>query len=133
MSRTGGSSVSTIEEVAQELRAIDPPAFPTIDRVPLSNGREVLAVSVSTGQNRPYSYRGQAYRRVGNTSQALSRDEYNRMLLERVHGDQRWENEAAVGWSVADLDVAEISRTMEEAIRRGRADGAGYRGGAGSE
>jgi ATP-dependent DNA helicase RecG len=127
--RVIGQQVSdhTIEEVAQELRAIDPPAFPTIDRVPLSNGREILAVSVSTGQNRPYSYRGQAYRRIGNTSQSLSRDEYNRMLLERVHGEQRWENEAAVGWSVVDLDVAEISRTIEEAIRRGRAEDPGTR------
>ncbi|MFY9821289.1 MAG: RNA-binding domain-containing protein [Thermoanaerobaculia bacterium] len=127
--RVVGQQVSdhTIEEVAHELRAIDPPAFPTIDRVPLGNGREVLVVSVSTGQNRPYSYRGQAYRRVGNTSQPLSRDEYNRMLLERVHGEQRWENEPAMGWSVTDLDAAEITRTLEEAIRRGRAEDPGTR------
>jgi ATP-dependent DNA helicase RecG len=127
--RAFGQQVSdhTIEEVAQELRMIDPPVFPVIDRVPLGNGREVLAVSFSTGQNRPYSYRGQAYRRVGNTSQALSRDEYNRMLFERVHGEQRWENEIAVDWSVADLDIAEIIRTMEEAIRRGRVEDPGTR------
>jgi ATP-dependent DNA helicase RecG len=127
--RVLGQQVSdhTTEEVAQELRLIDPPTFPTIDRVPLGNGREVLAVSVSTGQNRPYSYRGQAYRRIGNTSQQLSRDEYNRMLFERVHGEQRWENEPAVGWSMADLDAAEINRTIEEAIRRGRVEDPGTR------
>ncbi len=62
--RALGQQVSdhTIEEVAQELYAIDPPVFPTIDRVDLGNGREVLVVSVATGQNGPYSYRGQAYR-----------------------------------------------------------------------
>src|SRR3990172_8551416 len=127
--RVVGQQVSdhTIEEVAQELREIDPPAFPTIERVPLGNGREVLVVSVPTGQNRPYSYRGQAYRRVGNTSQPLSRDEYNRMLLERVHGEQRWENQPAAGWSVADLDAAEITKTIEEAIRRGRVEDPGTR------
>lgn len=127
--RVVGQQVSdhTIEEVAQELREIDPPAFPTIDRVPLGNGREVLIVSVSTGQNRPYSYRGQAYRRVGNTSQTLSRDEYNRMLLERLHGEQRWENQPAAGWSVADLDAAEITKTIDEAIRRGRVEDPGTR------
>lgn len=127
--RVLGQQVSdhTIEEIAQELRGIDPPTFPTIDRVPLGNGREVVAVSVSTGQNRPYSYRGQAYRRIGNTSQPLSRDEYNRMLFERVHGEQRWENEPAVGWSVAELDAVEITRTVEEAIRRGRIEDPGTR------
>lgn len=127
--RVLGQQVSdhTIEEVAQELRAIDPPVFPTIDRVDVGNGREVLVVSVATGQNGSYSYRGQAYRRVGNTSPALSRDEYNRILLERLHGEHRWENEPANGWSIADLDGAEIVRTVEEAIRRGRADDPGTR------
>ncbi len=120
--RVIGQQVSdhTIEEVAQELREIDPPAFPSIERVSQANGLEVLVVSVSTGHNRPYSYRGQAYRRVGNTNQVMSRDEYNRMLLERVHGEQRWENQPIADWSVADLDEAEITRTIEEAIRRGR-------------
>jgi ATP-dependent DNA helicase RecG len=98
-----------------------------MDRVILGNEREVLVVSVSTGQHGPYSLRGQAYRRVGNTSLALSRDEYNRMLLERLHGERRWENEPADGWTVADLDEAEIMRTLEEAIRRGRTDDPGTR------
>ena len=121
--RVVGQQVSdhTIEEVAQELREIDPPVFPSVERVPLANDREVLVVSVSMGPNRPYSYKGQAYRRVGNTNQLLSRDEYNRMLFERMHGEQRWENQPVVDWSVADLDIYEVRRTVEESIRRGEA------------
>ena len=42
------------------------------------------------------------------------------MLFERIHSEQRWENQPAVGWSVDDLDVAEIRRTVAEAVRRGR-------------
>lgn len=124
-----GQQVSdhTIEEVANEIKELDPPAFPSVDRVLLPNGREVLVVSVTQGPVRPYSYRGRAYRRVGNTNQSMSRDEYNRMLLERLHGEQRWENQSATGWEVADLDSAEIVRTLEEAIRRGRADDPGTR------
>ena len=127
--RVIGQQVSdrTIEEVAQELQEIDPPAFPSIDRVALDNGHEVLVMMVSTGQSRPYSYRGQAYRRVGNTSPVMSRDEYNRVLLERLHGEYRWENEPAAGWTVADLDVTEIVRTVDEAIRRGRTEDPGTR------
>ena len=122
--RVLGQEISdhTIEEVAQELREIDPPVFPNIERVDLSTGRAVLVVSVSVGQSRPYSYRGRAYRRVGNTNQAMSRDEYNRMLFERLHSERRWENEPARGWTVDDLDHAEILRIVEEAIRRGRAE-----------
>jgi len=118
---------SIVEDVAQELREIDPPAFPNIDRVPLERGREVLVITVPSGPSRPYSYRGQAYRRVGNTNQAMSRGEYNRVLLERVHAETRWENREATGWSVAGLDQEEIQRTLEEGIRAGRVEDPGTR------
>ncbi len=117
----------TVEEVAQELGEIEPPVFPSIERVDFAEGRQLLVVTAQPGSGQPYAYRGQAYRRVGNTSRQLSREEYNRILLERLHGDQRWENQPAAGWSVADLDGAEIARTLEESIRRGRADDPGTR------
>lgn len=110
----------TIEHLAQRLQDVEPPAFPAIERVPLDSGREVLVVTVSAGQNRPYSYKGKAYRRVSNTNEALSQAAYNVLLLERLHAEQRWENQLAPGWTVADLEAATIQRTVAEAIRRGR-------------
>ena len=117
-----GQQVSerTIEELSAEIQDIDPPAFPTVERVRVDGDREVIVVSTGQGPTRPYTYRGSAYRRVGNTTLAMSADEYNRMLFERMHSEQRWENQPAVGWSVDDLDVAEIRRTAAEAVRRGR-------------
>lgn len=122
--RVAGQHVSdrTLEDLAQEITQIEPPVFPGIERIPVADGREVLAVSVPQGQSRPYSHRGVAYKRVGNVNARLSRDEYNRMLLDSLHADRRWENEPAEGWAVADLDGAEIVRTVEEAVRRGRAE-----------
>jgi ATP-dependent DNA helicase RecG len=117
----------TVEEVAQELGDIEPPVFPSIERVDLAEGRQLLVIAVQMGNAQPYTYRGQAYRRVGNTSRQLAREEYNRILLERLHGDERWENRHATAWSVADLDAEEVLRTLEEAIRRGRADDPGTR------
>lgn len=127
--RVMGQHVSdrTLEEVAQEVAEIDPPVYPSVERIQVGEGREVVAVSIGAGQNRPYSHRGRAFRRVGNTNQELSRDEYNQMLLERLHGERRWENEPAQGWALADLEVGEIVRTAEEAIRRGRAEDPGTR------
>lgn len=124
-----GQQVSdrTIEELSQEIREIDPPVFPSIDRIPLASGHDVIAVSIMQGANRPYVVRGTAYRRVGNTTVAMLRDEYNRMLMDRLHSERRWENEPADGWTVADLEAAEITRTLEEAIRRGRQGDPGTR------
>ena len=117
-----GQQVSerTIEGLSAELQRIDPPAFPTVERVPTAEGREVLVVRVSQGTARPYAYRGTAYCRVGNTTVAMSADEYNQMLFERMHSEQRWENQPAMGWTVDDLDVGEIRRTVAEAVQRGR-------------
>ncbi len=117
----------TLEQLVQELRLIDPPAFPSIERVPVSTGREVIVVSVTGGRSRPYTIRGRAYRRVGSTNYELSRDEYNALLLERLHGEQRWEIEPATSFTLADLDESEILVTVEEAIRRGRLEDPGTR------
>lgn len=117
----------TIEDVSREIREIEPPVFPSIDRVTVSGERDVLVVSVLQGSTRPYTVRGKAYFRVGNTTVEMSRDEHNRMLFERMHSEQRWENQVAHGWLVSDLDVGEVTRTLEEAIRRGRQGDPGTR------
>ena len=86
----------------------------------MSDDRDVIVVSTGQGATRPYAYRGTAYGRVGNTTLAVSADEYQRMLFERLHSEQRWENQPAEGWTIGDLDVTEVRRTIAEAVRRGR-------------
>ena len=62
-----GQQVSdhSLEQVAAEVREIEPPVFPSIDRVDLATDRQVIVITVPPGANRPYTYRGEAYRRVG--------------------------------------------------------------------
>lgn len=115
----------TVERIAERMRDIEPPTFPSIERVPVGHGREVLAISVGIGQSRPYTYRGRAYRRVGSTNRALTRAAYDNLLLEALHAERRWENQPAPDWSVADLDEREIRRTVAEAVRRGRLEDPG--------
>ena len=113
-----GQQVSdrTMKEVSAEIQRIDPAAFPETERVRVAGKLEVIAVSVNQGFARPYQYRGTAYRRVGNTTVTMSAEEYNRMLFERMHSEQRWENQPATGWTVEDLDVAEVRNTLAEAV-----------------
>jgi len=127
--RVVGQQVSerTIEEVSAELARIDPPAFPAIERLPVKEDREVVAVTVGRGQSRPYMYRGKAYRRLGNSTVEMRADEYRQMLFERMHSERRWENQLAEGWSVDELDAHEIRITVEEAVRRGRIEDPGTR------
>lgn len=117
----------TVDDVVHELRFIEAPAFPAIERVAVDSTNQALVVSVERGPRRPYTFRGKAYRRLGTTNVEMSREEYNRMLLEQLHGTARWENEVAEAWTVERLDATEIVRTLEEAIRRGRAEDPGTR------
>lgn len=121
------TSDRTLEKITGELAEIEPPIFPEVERQMLDSGREVLSVTVSRGSQRPYTYKGRAFLRIGNSTKEMSREEYNVLLFERLHAVQRWENEVAAGWSVAQLDKTEITRTLEEAIRRGRLEEPGTR------
>ncbi len=94
-------SARTLEEITPEIQQIEPPVFPQIDCVDVKPGVQVIVVQVSTGVNRPHSDKGQAYKRVGNKSARMSRDECNRMLIERVHSERCWETEPVAGWTVA--------------------------------
>ncbi|MBS1808772.1 MAG: putative DNA binding domain-containing protein [Acidobacteria bacterium] len=109
----------TIEEIVHEIRRIEPPAFPEIETVTLESGLSVIALRVSSGGG-PYTYDGRAYLRRGPTTQMMPHQRYERLLLERMHAAHRWENQAAQGLTISDLDETEIIRTVEEAIRRQR-------------
>ena len=65
----------------------------------LDSGKYVIAVTVDRGQLPPYQFRKKAYKRVGNTTTDMSQHEEDQMLLERMHGVSRWENQPAEGWS----------------------------------
>jgi len=126
--RLSGQPVSTKtrEEIAQQLHKIEPPVFPDLEEVPLDSGNSVLVLRV-TGGGGPYTFDGRPYVRSGPTTSVMPQAEYQRLLLEKLHGTHRWENRPAEGITPDDLDASEIVRTVEEAIRRGRMEDPGTR------
>jgi len=117
----------TLEELAREFQAFEPPLFPAVDRVAIGAEREVLVLTVANGARAPVAFRGVAYERVLNTTRAMPRDTYQRLLLEEMHATVRWENRPAEGWDASRLDHREMVLTLEESIRRGRMDDPGTR------
>jgi len=113
-------SARTLEDLARELRKIEPPAFPEIETIPLKEDKAVIVVSIPGGGG-PYTYDGRPYIRHGPTTSQMPREEYDRRLLERLHGVQRWENQPVPdGVTIDDLDAEEIQITLDNAIRLGR-------------
>lgn len=104
---------NTLRDIQHELGRIDPPAYPSVSTIEVGPDRGVVVVSVPGGPNRPYSYRGIPYQRVGDTTVEMAGGEYQRILVERLHAQIRWENQPADGWSAADLDHGQIVLTVE--------------------
>jgi ATP-dependent DNA helicase RecG len=123
-----GQQVSsrTLEDIAVEMRRIEPPALPDIETVPVKGDKAVIIVRVPGGGG-PYTYDGRAYLRYGPTTRRMQQQRYERLLLERMHAANRWENQPAHQIKIGDLDRNEIVRTVEEAIRRNRLDDPGTR------
>ncbi len=119
-------NAGTRKEVAEYLRRIEPPAFPDMEEVPLDVDKRVLALRV-TGGGGPYTYDGRSYVRSGSTTSVMPQLEYQRLLVEKLHGVARWENRPAEGMELEHLDAQGIVRATEEAIRRGRLDDPGTR------
>jgi ATP-dependent DNA helicase RecG len=52
----------------------------------------------------------------------MPQSEYQQQLLARSHATQRWENQAADGYSLDNLDTEEIDRTVRAALHCGRVE-----------
>ena len=118
----------TLEELAQEFQGFEPPLFPQLQRIPVSEGGlEVLLVQVERATHAPVSFRGVPYERVLNTTRVMPRASYQRLLAESMHATDRWEMQPAIGCNIDTLDQRELVVTIEEAIRRGRMEDPGTR------
>jgi len=114
-------SEQTIHEVTAAFDRFEPPAVVNIERIKVTEGREVIALSVEANREGvPFTFDGRAFERIGNTTRKMSQERYETLLLERAHARRRWENQPAVGVRIKDLDREEILRTREAAIEQRR-------------
>lgn len=81
-------TAKTLEDIAQELRKIEPPAFPEIETVAIGNDKAIILVRVS-GKLGTYCYDGRPYIRHGPTTQIMPRSEYERRVLDKFHAHRR--------------------------------------------
>ena len=113
-------SSKTILKLTSELQRIEPAVVIEPDIVPLRNGKKVIVLSFPRGGNGPYTYAGKPYSRSGPVTKVMRQPVYERLLVERMHPRRRWELMPAQNLGIQDLDHAEITRTVDAAIRRGR-------------
>jgi len=111
-----GQDVSdkTIQRVSTSiLSSIEPRVYPNIYEDTI-NGKTVLVVEIKNGPDRPYFYKGKAYKRVGTSNAYLSRYEVEKALYERDNPKYRYEKTAIKEYKDA-LDRKTINWFLEKA------------------
>ena len=120
-------STRTIEDLVNDLRRIEPQPALTPDRVRLANGREVIVISIPGSGGGTFTYDGRPYVRQGPVTSVMPQERYRQLLLERLHPLHRWETQPAHGFGLEDLDLTELTVTVDEAVRRLRLEEPGTR------
>lgn len=122
--RLVGQAVS--DATSREVEALFPqfePAVPVeLPRVPVgAAGNELLVVAVHpVEEDRPYTYRGQPFQRVGSVARPMPQARYEQFRLERQDARKRWEHRVAEGVGVDDVDADEVRRTLQLGVAAGR-------------
>lgn len=117
----------TVEDVVRELRRIQPHPPVTPEVLQLDGALAIIALRVPGSTSGLHTYDGRPYVRVGPSTLVMSPDEYRRRMLEEMHPAHRWELQPASAITLEQLDAAEITRTVEEAIRRNQLSDPGTR------
>lgn len=116
-----GQQVSerTLERLAQSLDDIRPHPPYTLQQLVIEGDREVLAIIIDRGADRPYRHRGVAYIRVGAVTQALTEERAQQITVETRHGSNRWETEISP-LTIKALDETEVARAVRDGVLLGR-------------
>ncbi|MCX5797007.1 MAG: putative DNA binding domain-containing protein [Elusimicrobia bacterium] len=102
-----GQKVSdqTLRDISQAAQRFEPPVHLHIWRAQAAAGLEIVAAACESGKDSgPHTYDGRAYERVGSATRRMPQTRYERLLLDRAHGRNRWENAPAVGVLPGHLD-----------------------------
>ncbi len=107
----------TIEGFLNKCKSLlEPPFIPHIEET-RAEGKTLIVIRVAEGINKPYFFRGVAFKRVGASNQRVPKDELERMILAKHR--LPFEN-TPIEAGLEDIDEGLVSQFVREArVRRG--------------
>ncbi len=73
------------------------------------DGKNILMIRVWEGSQKPYSYKGTIFQKIGNRGKSLSK-----ILSDRKDADINWERMPLLGADLSDLDMEEVKKTVNQ-------------------
>jgi ATP-dependent DNA helicase RecG len=82
----------TRRRLAADMTKIEPVCSALMEIVDLPNAKKAMVLIASPAPElRPYTYDGRAFERRDNTTVRMSQQQYQRLLLNRIQAQSRWE------------------------------------------
>ena len=105
----------TIEDLVNKIgQHTDPKVFPKIS-VKKVAGKDVIVIDVKESRDHLVLADGLPYKRVGRTSPRMSKDEYERLILEKHRGALSFDGEVCKGAAMSDIDVEKVMHFLSVA------------------
>jgi len=102
----------TVEDLLNKIKfSIEPTIIPQIEVAEIE-GKKILVINVAEGINKPYFFGGLAFKRFGKTNQRLTKEELERMILEKYKELVSFEERTA-GEAIDEIDEQEVKRFVE--------------------
>lgn len=79
------------------------------------DGKNILMIRVWEGSQKPYSFKGTIYQKIGNRGKSLSK-----ILSDRKDADINWERMPLLGAELSDLDMEEVKKTVDQLQESGK-------------
>lgn len=111
---------NTRQEIAREIKKIEPPAHVDVYYVPTKMGKFVIVLDVIFGRHAPYVYDGRPYDRVESSTGVMSQHLYEQLLVRRGQLNHAWDAQIAKGYSIDSLDHEDIRRTVKGGVDKQR-------------
>ncbi len=116
--RIQGQDISdnTRQEIAREVRKLEPSAHVTIENVPIDGNKQVIVLHVEAGNHVPYTYDGRAFERLQSTTSRMTQHRYEQLLVHRGQLNHSWE-EVPTAYTTDDLDHDLIFGLVRQGFR----------------
>ncbi|HHV6060350.1 TPA: ATP-binding protein [Legionella pneumophila] len=117
-----GQNVSdnTKQEIANEIRKIEPTVSIDIHYLHLNNEKQIIVLEIPAGKHVPYTYDGRPFERTTSTTSRMNQHRLEQMIIKRNYLNHDWEEQLTDEFQIDDLDHQEIISTIKEGISKNR-------------
>ena len=113
-------SDNTKQDIANEIRKIEPNAPIEIHYVHLENHHQIIVLEVQPGKYAPYTYDGHSFERTTSSTSRMTQHHYEQLIIKRGHQNHAWDKDCAENYSMDDLDHDEICLMIQDGIDQNR-------------